>query len=57
MSVNSSVSYEEYQEQCTGNGHLILNAIDWQLNQGGNFKSDAVNKEANKESKQKEDSD
>ncbi|MDJ0716817.1 MAG: tyrosine-type recombinase/integrase [Prochloraceae cyanobacterium] len=41
---------EEYQEQCTGNGHLILNAIDWQLNQGANFKSDAVNKEANKDS-------
>ncbi|MDJ0719935.1 MAG: hypothetical protein QNJ54_37905 [Prochloraceae cyanobacterium] len=24
---------EEYQEQCTGNGHLILNAIAWQLSQ------------------------
>ncbi len=26
-------SQEEYQENCTGNGKLILNAISWQLNQ------------------------
>lgn len=25
---------EEYQETCSGNGSLVLNAIDWQLNQG-----------------------
>lgn len=48
---------EEYQEKCTGNGHLILNAIAWQLNQGVNLKSDAVNNEPNKDNKQKEDKD
>ena len=26
---------EEYQENCTGNGNLVLNAIAWQLSQGG----------------------
>ncbi|MEL6930965.1 MAG: hypothetical protein AAFO95_20415, partial [Cyanobacteria bacterium J06600_6] len=25
---------EEFQETCTGNGSLVLNAIAWQLNQG-----------------------
>ena len=25
---------EEYQENCTGNGNLVLNAIAWQLSQG-----------------------
>ena len=25
---------EEFQEACTGNGNLVLNAIAWQLNQG-----------------------
>ena len=25
---------EEFQENCTGNGNLVLNAIAWQLNQG-----------------------
>lgn len=25
---------EEFQESCTGNGSLVLNAIAWQLNQG-----------------------
>ncbi len=40
---------EEFQEKCTGNGHLILNAIAWQLNQGVNPKSDAVNSEINKD--------
>ena len=40
---------EEFQEKCTGNGHLILNAIAWQLNQGVNPQSDAVNSEINKD--------
>ncbi len=48
---------EEYQEKCTGNGHLILNAIAWQLNQGVNPKSDTVSSEPNKDNKQKENKD
>lgn len=32
-------SQEEYQENCTGNGKLILNAIAWQLGQTGNSES------------------
>lgn len=41
---------EEYQENCTGNGNLILNAIAWQLNQGVKVKSEMI------ENPQKEDS-
>lgn len=29
---------EEYQENCTGNGNLVLNAIAWQLSQGEELK-------------------
>ena len=31
---NIIASQEEFQENCSGNGALILNAIAWQLNQG-----------------------
>ncbi len=48
---------EEYQEKCTGNGHLILNAISWQLSQGLTLKSDVVNNETNKDDKEKKDFD
>ena len=31
---------EEFQEGCTGNGNLVLNAIAWQLSQGAEPKAD-----------------
>lgn len=31
---------EEFQESCTGNGSLVLNAIAWQLSQGAEPKAD-----------------
>ncbi|MEO0925203.1 MAG: hypothetical protein AAFY63_04945 [Cyanobacteria bacterium J06643_13] len=31
---------EEFQESCTGNGNLVLNAIAWQLNQKAEPKAD-----------------
>ncbi|MEO1341575.1 MAG: hypothetical protein AAFV28_10650 [Cyanobacteria bacterium J06635_13] len=31
---------EEFQESCTGNGNLVLNAIAWQLSQGTEPKAD-----------------
>ena len=40
---------EEYQEQCTGNGHLILNAIAWQLSQETGRKIEGVNNKQNQE--------
>ena len=33
-------SQEEFQETCTGNGNLVLNAIAWQLDKGVEPKSD-----------------
>lgn len=34
---------EEYQETCTGNGSLVLNAIAWQLEQGVDSQSEKKN--------------
>lgn len=34
---------EEYQETCSGHGNLVLNAIDWQLNQGATPQAEKKN--------------